>query len=247
MLNQFVGQEMPELQKKKDTIVQQNAQAAKTLVDIEDKILTGLTKNENIADILEDDELILVLEESRRTSDEIKVRMQESEITEKEIDRTREVYRPVAYRASVLFFTIIDLAVIDPMYQYSLQWFANLFGSSVDNSAKANEAAQRIKNLNDHFTLSLYDNVCRSLFEKHKLLFSLILCAKILFGDKDLDPQEWRYFLAGPSGATEIPKNPTDWLGELEWAEVYKQVHGMAQLPAFKGIDKSFIENDKEF
>lgn len=247
MLNQFVGQEMPELQKKKDTIVQQNAQAAKTLVDIEDKILTGLTKNENIADILEDDELILVLEESRRTSDEIKVRMQESEITEKEIDRTREVYRPVAYRASVLFFTIIDLAVIDPMYQYSLQWFANLFGSSVDNSAKANEAAQRIKNLNDHFTLSLYDNVCRSLFEKHKLLFSLILCAKILFGDKDLDPQEWRYFLAGPSGATEIPKNPTDWLGELEWAEMYKQLHGMAQLPAFEGIDKSFMENDREF
>lgn len=247
MLNQFVGQEMPELQKKKDTIVQQNAQAAKTLVDIEDKILTGLTKNENIADILEDDELILVLEESKRTSDEIKVRMQESEITEKEIDRTREVYRPVAYRASVLFFTIIDLAVIDPMYQYSLQWFANLFGSSVDNSAKANEAAQRIKNLNDHFTLSLYDNVCRSLFEKHKLLFSLILCAKILFGDKDLDPQEWRYFLAGPSGATEIPKNPTDWLGELEWAEVYKQIHGMAQLPAFTGIDKSFIENHEEF
>ena len=61
-----------------------------------------------------------MLDESKRTSDEIKVRMQESEITEKEIDRTREVYRPVAYRASVLFFTIIDLAVIDPMYQYSL-------------------------------------------------------------------------------------------------------------------------------
>jgi len=139
MLNQFVGQEMPELQKKKDLIVQQNAQAAKTLVDIEDKILTGLTKNENIADILEDDELILVLDDSKRTSDEIKVRMQESEVTEKEIDRTREVYRPVAYRASVLFFTIIDLAVIDPMYQYSLQWFANLFGSSVDNSANSNE------------------------------------------------------------------------------------------------------------
>lgn len=54
--------------------------------------------------------------------------MKESEITEKEIDKTREIYRPVAYRASILFFTIIDLAVVDPMYQYSLQWFANLFG-----------------------------------------------------------------------------------------------------------------------
>jgi dynein heavy chain len=120
MLNQFIGREMPELQKKKDMIVQQNAQAAKTLVEVEDKILEGLTKNENIGDILEDDELINILDESKRTSDDIKVRMKESEITEKEIDKTREIFRPCAYRASVLFFTIIDLAVIDPMYQYSL-------------------------------------------------------------------------------------------------------------------------------
>jgi dynein heavy chain len=49
--------------------------------------------------------------------------MKESEITEKEIDTTRESFRPVAYRAAVLFFGIIDLAIIDPMYQYSLQWF----------------------------------------------------------------------------------------------------------------------------
>jgi len=96
--------------------VQQNAQAAKSLVEAEDAILTGLTKNDDIAKILEDDELIVVLDESKRTSDEIKVRLQESEITEKEIDTTRELYRPVAYRASLLFFAIVDLAVIDPMY-----------------------------------------------------------------------------------------------------------------------------------
>jgi dynein heavy chain len=226
MLNQFVGQEMPELQKKKDNIVQQNALAAKSLVEAEDAILTGLTKNDEIAKILEDDELIVVLDESRRTSDEIKARLKESEETERDIDTTRELYRPVAYRASLLFFAIVDLAAIDPMYQYSLQWFANLFGSSIDNSAKASDAAGRIRALNAHFTLALYENVCRSLFEKHKLLFSLILTAKILFGAKALDPREWRYFLAGPSGAVVVPKNPTDWLGDLEWAEVYKQLHG---------------------
>lgn len=247
MLNQFVGQEMPELQKRKDGIVQQNAQAAKTLVEAEDQILTGLTKNANIAEILEDDELIIVLDESKRTSDEIKVRLKESEVTEKEIDTTRELYRPVAYRASLLFFAIVDLAVIDPMYQYSLQWFANLYGSSVDNSAKANDAAGRIKNLNDHFTLALYENICRSLFEKHKLLFSLVLTAKILFGASALDPQEWRYFLAGPSGSIDVPKNPTDWLGDLEWAEAYKQLYGMSQLSALKGFDQAFIDNHKEF
>jgi dynein heavy chain len=78
--------------------------------------LEGLTKNAKIADILEDDELIKVLDESKKTSDEITLRMKESEITEKEIDKTREIYRPVAYRASILFFTIIDLAAVDPMY-----------------------------------------------------------------------------------------------------------------------------------
>ncbi len=181
--------------------------------------------------------MIKVLEESKKTSDEINVRMKESEITEKEIDKTREIYRPVAYRASILFFTIIDLAIIDPMYQYSLQWFANLFGQSIDNSAKNPDPEQRIKNLNDHFTLNLYENVCRSLFEAHKLLFSYILTVKILFGSQLMDPDEWRYYLAGPTGAIDIVKNPTDWLGDLEWAECYKQIYGMTKLPTFKGFD----------
>lgn len=173
--------------------------------------------------------------------------MKESEITEKEIDKTREIYRPVAYRASILFFTIIDLAIVDPMYQYSLQWFANLFGQSIDNSQKTNESDQRIKFLNDHFTLNLYENVCRSLFEKHKLLFSYILTIKILFGYNEMDAEEWRYYLAGPTGEIEIAKNPTDWLGELEWAEVYKQLFCMTKLPCFKGFDSYFIQNNKAF
>ena len=38
---------------------------------------------------------------------------------------------------------------------------------------------QRTKNINDYFTFSLYSNVCRSLFEKHKLLFAFLLCTRI--------------------------------------------------------------------
>ena len=247
MLNQFVLQEMPDLQKKKDSIVQQNAQSAKTLRDIEEKILGGLTKNENIAQILEDDELINILADSKKTSDEINQRMIESEITERDIDTIRESYRPVAFRASLLFFCIVDLAIIDPMYQYSLQWFAKLFGMGIDNSAKSTEVPTRIKNLNDFFTYLLYENVCRSLFEVHKLLFSFMLTVKILDGYNEIDPAEWRYFLAGPSGEIKIPPNPTDWLGELEWTETYKQLYGMNFLPSLKGIEQYFIKNPKEF
>jgi len=157
--------------------------------------------------------------------------MEESKITEKKIDETRENFRVVAYRASILFFSIVDLAVIDPMYQYSLQWFSNLFGGSVSNSERKEGMTppQRIKALNDHFTLSLYDNVCRSLFEKDKLLFSFKLTVNILAGDNKMDAQEMRFFLAGPSGDIKIAPNPTTWLGDLEWAETYKQIYSMTQ------------------
>lgn len=204
--------------------------------EVENKILHGLTKNSDIKEILEDDELIIVLEESKTVSDDINQRLKDSQIVEKDIDRLRETFRPVAFHASILFFAIIDLSVINSMYQYSLQWFANLFSNAIENSPKSNVELTRIKNLNDFFTHLLYENVCRSLFEKDKLLFSFVLCVKILFGEKAMDPEEMRYFLAGPSGEIKIEKNPTTFLGDLEWAECYKQIFGMSKLPAFKGI-----------
>ena len=53
--------------------------------------------------------------------------MQEAEKTEKAIDKTRTGYQPIARHARVLFFCVADMAGIDPMYQYSLAYFVNLF------------------------------------------------------------------------------------------------------------------------
>ena len=86
------------------------------------------------------------------------------------------------------------------MYQYSLQWFVRLFVLGVETSTPSNVLEERLANMNNFFTYSLYENVCRSLFERHKLLFSFVLTIKIMQGDNKVDINEWRYLLSGPSG-----------------------------------------------
>ena len=71
---------MSELLEKKNQIVEDNAKALKELRDIEDRILYGLTKNAQISQILEDDEFIITMNLSKKTSAEISQRMKESEI-----------------------------------------------------------------------------------------------------------------------------------------------------------------------
>lgn len=46
-------------------------------------------------------------------------------------------YIPVAVRTQILFFCVSDLANVDPMYQYSLEWFLNIFLSGIANSERA--------------------------------------------------------------------------------------------------------------
>ena len=46
---------------------------------------------------------------------------------------------------------------------------------------------ERIAKINEFFTFSLYCNVCRSLFEKHKLMFAFLLCSRIMMNENRID------------------------------------------------------------
>ena len=85
------------------------------------------------------------------------------------------------------------------------------------------------------------------MFEKHKLLFSFILTIKILQGKNEIDANEWRYLLAGPSGEIHIRDNPTTWYPENSWPDFYRQIHGLNILPKFEGFEEYFFKNPDEF
>lgn len=101
---------------------------------IEDEILALLAAAEG--NILEDETLIDTLSKSKVTSNQIMEQVKVAEKTQLRISDTRAGYQPVARRASLLFFCITDLGSVDPMYQYSLEWYINMFLIAIDKAQK---------------------------------------------------------------------------------------------------------------
>ena len=95
----------------------------------------------------------------------------------------------------VLYFCVADLSVVDHMYQFSLNWFLKLFVNALTKVDQVEDIESRIKLLNEFVTESVFKQVCGSLFEKHKLLFSFLLSIKIL-GDA-IDLSEWKFLIRG--------------------------------------------------
>jgi len=260
MLAAVVNKEAPMLEETKGRLVTRSAELKRKLQETEDRILFLLSDSRGEGDILDKEELITMLTQSKITSEEVEVQLVEADRNEIEIDEKRRAYTPVAVRATILYFCITDLAAFDSMYQYSFEWFMSLFVNSVGESALSDEIAKRLENINDHFTLSLFQNVCRSLFEKHKLVFSFLLAISILQGADRIDPEEWRFLVtggsvsassgsnssgnAGPEAIQGRRRSPAAWLTDESWNVIQSFSES---LPTFRGFDASVIDNLPHF
>ena len=97
---------------------------------------------------------------------------------------------------------------------------------------------ERLANLNEEFLISLYRNICRSLFEKDKMIFSFLLTCKLKSMAGDFEEEELRFFLTGGIQiGKEERESPASWLGDKSWGEIIR----MSNLPKFKGFLDHFI------
>ena len=242
LLGDVVRKERPDLEEAKDRLVVSISNDKKQLKDLEDKILKLLKESEG--NILDDEVLINTLNNSKLTSGMISGRVKEAEETEKNINETRETYRSAATRGSILYFVIADLALIGPMYQYSLTFFMKLFNTCIDNSDKSDDLEVRLKNLMDYTTLFMFNNVCRGLFEEHKQLFSFLVCTSILRAAETIEPREWNCFLRGCPLTFDPGEKTVPWLSDAQWKNV-KFLE--SDIPSLEGFTKAMTESPDDF
>lgn len=238
LLGIVVAKERPDLQRQREYLVLQSAQNVAALKEVEEMILKTLAESKG--DILEDEAAIEILNSSKVLSADISAKQKASVETEKKIEGFRLDYRPIADHSAVLYYSISDLPNVDPMYQYSLGWYINLYVSSIENANKSRDLQKRLWFLKEAFTYNLYTNVCRSLFEKDKLMFSFTLCTKLMLYQKELDEKEYMFLLTG--GVTvdnPLPNPASAWLSGKSWDEICY----ISDISDFTEFRKSFEGN----
>lgn len=235
LLGQLVALERPDQEALKNSLMVSNAKMKMELKQLEGKVLELLSTNEG--NILDNLTLIDTLALSQKTSAEILVKVAESEQTEQEIDKTRIQYIPMAQRGSILYFCIQDLMKIDFMYQYSLNWYMQLYVQAIQETEQDSDVLKRLSLLIKHFTYFLYQTICRSLFEVHKSLFALMMTCRIQLATDEIDVAELKYLLVGAQQKTSRANPQPEWLSDKAWNSVCDLE---TQIAAFKDLSLTF-------
>merc|ERR1719214_542580 len=123
--------ERPDLARTKGELIQQQNEFKVKLAELEALLLEKLANAEG--DILDDTELILSLEDAKKTSDEVKEKQAIAQETEVKINETSENYRPTASRGALLFFLLMDLCKMHTFYKYSLDSFVMVVTRAINS------------------------------------------------------------------------------------------------------------------
>ena len=169
--------EKKELEAERTKLMEEVTANKRKMQELEDNLLYRLTSTQG--SLVEDDSLIEVLRVTKITAKDVTEKLTIAAETEIRINSAREEFRPVATRGSVLYFVIVEMSMVNVMYQTSLRQFLGVFDISMARSQKSPVNAKRIQNIIDYLTFAVFNYNARGLYEADKFLFTLLMTMKV--------------------------------------------------------------------
>ncbi|XP_067623613.1 dynein beta chain, ciliary [Eurosta solidaginis] len=234
LLAEVVKIERPDLEQMKiDVTVQQNKFKI-SLKALEDELLVRLASAST--NVLNDHALVINLEATKQTVDEIELKVREAHITSTQIDEARNMYRAAAKRAAILYFVLTDLSRINPIYKFSLKSFMNVFKKAIGTAAQSKHHEKRVQNLVASITLHTFIYTMRGLFEADKLTFTSHMILRIQSAAGQISKDEFDFLLRFPHDPNLL--SPVDFVSRKAWGGI----KSLGSIEHFYGIDKD-LEN----
>ena len=220
LLGKVIGKEQKALEDQLNDVLEEVNLNTKALMALDASLLERLTSN--TGNLLEDEELIGVLANTKAKAAEVNQKLSAAADTKANIAEKREQFRPVATRGSVLYFSVVEMSGVNCMYQTSLAQFLVLFNDSMDKAEKATLASKRVANVIDTMTYMVYRYVNRGLYEVDKLTFVLLVTIKIMITAGQLRQSDMTLLLRGGAALDieSVRRKPFSWISNEAWLNV---------------------------
>lgn len=221
LLSVTVRTERPDLEDMRENLISESSANKNLLKELEDSLLHMLTTT--TGNMLDNIDLVDTLENTKTKASEVMEKLELAKVTSREIEVLRDGYRSVAKRGALLFFVLSDMAQVSFMYQYSLGSYLVVFTYSIRKAVPDVILSKRLNNIITTLTKNIYDYGCTGIFERHKLLFSFQITAKLEQSTGALAQQQLDFFIKGSvsldQGAT---KPPLSWITSKAWNDIIK-------------------------
>lgn len=217
LLGKVISMEKTELEAERVTLFETVMQNQKNMKELEANLLYRLNSSEG--SLVDDEALIEVLQTTKTTAEEVNQKLKISEVTEKKIMKAREEFRAVAARGSILYFLIVEMSNVNAMYQNSLKQFLVIFNNSITKSTKSVITEERIEIILRYLTYEVWVFTSRSLYERHKQLFTLMLAIKIDYHKGNVSHEEFMSFIKGGASLdlNAVTPKPFRWILDITW------------------------------
>ncbi|KAG2907508.1 Dynein heavy chain 17, axonemal [Phytophthora cactorum] len=255
LLANVVNLEQPDLETQKRQLQQEFNGYQIQLLQLENDLLERLSNAPD--DILSDVPLIEGLEKTKLTAIDVGIALRKGKDAEREINLAREVYRPVANEASMMYFLMSQLCKVNHMYRYSLESYMTFFFVALDGVAPpattsddthsgGATAHDRVGILKEALRWTIFSMVTRGLYEEHKLLFLtqlvfLLFRRGIIGANSGYEPQFARFLLQGSKIVG--PENAISWLNESQW----QSLQALITLAPFERFVSDLEESEPRF